>query len=116
MTRLLGILALIGLVTSTAAHGADAVPDVRVRYGEHENFSRMVFDWPEAVPYTATLDDGMLSLDFKSSAKIDLSALRNDPPDFIKIAGVTPGADDVKVGFDITRAAKLRHFRDGPRV
>ena len=36
MTRLLGILVLIGLVASTAVYGVDAVPDVRVRYGEHE--------------------------------------------------------------------------------
>ena len=116
MTRLLGVLVLIGFVASTTVYGADTLPDVRVRYGEHENFSRIVFDWPEAVPYTATLDGGTLSLDFKSLAKIDLSALQADPPDFIKLDGVTLGSDDVKVGFDITRPAELRHFRDGPRV
>ena len=116
MTRLLGILVLLALMVSSAVYGADALPDVRVRYGEHENFSRIVFDWPEAVPYTVTLDEGTLTLDFKSLGKIDLKALQADPPDFIKLDGVTLGSDDVKVGFDITKPAELRHFRDGPRV
>ncbi len=119
MTRFLSaVLIFVALVGPAVADAPKVpnVPTVSVRYGEHENFSRLVFDWPKRVPYTATLDNGTLTLDFKALGALDLQALRNDPPTAIKIGDINLGTDDVKIGFKITKPATLRHFRDGPRV
>ncbi len=113
MTKVAAVLLMVLMWTSAMAA---TPPDVRVRYGEHEKFSRFVFDWPQAVPYDATLDHGTLTLDFKALGAIDLSAVKKDPPDFIRLEDVALGSDDVKVSFAITKPASLRHFRDGPRV
>jgi tetratricopeptide (TPR) repeat protein len=114
---LAAFLILAGLAAPGVVHAADASPpDVKVRFGEHENFSRIVFDWPEAVPYTASLDKGLLTLDFKAAGAPDLSAFVSDPPPGIKLDSVSPSEDELKVAFAISKPAKLRQFRDGPRV
>ncbi len=114
---LAAFLILAGLAAPGVVRAADASPpDVKVRFGEHENFSRIVFDWPEAVPYTASLDKGLLTLDFKAAGAPDLSAFVGDPPTGIKLNSVSPSEDELKVAFAISKPAKLRQFRDGPRV
>ena len=114
---LAAFLILAGLAAPGVVRAADASPpDVKVRFGEHENFSRIVFDWPEAVPYTASLDKGLLTLDFKAAGAPDLSAFVSDPPTGIKLDSVSPSEDELKVAFAISKPAKLRQFRDGPRV
>ena len=116
MTRLFAaVLVLIGLAASGMAQAADA-PKIDVRYGEHEKFSRIVFDWPEPVPYQASLDKGQLTLDFKAGGVLDLTRFKADPPTAIRVADVLQTSNDVTIAFDITKPAKLRHFRDGPRV
>ena len=118
MRRVLAaFLILTGLALPAVVRADDAsIPQVKVRVGEHENFSRIVFDWPTAVPYIASLDKGTLTLDFKAAGAPDLSAFTSDPPSGIKLDAVTPGADELKIAFTISKPAKLRQFRDGPRV
>jgi tetratricopeptide (TPR) repeat protein len=116
MMRLLAAIFLaIGLTATGVANAADA-PKVGVRYGEHEKFSRIVFDWPSAVPYVASLDKGELTLDFKAAGALDFASFKADPPTAIRLGDVMQTGDEVTVAFNIAKPAKLRHFRDGPRV
>ena len=40
------------------------LPQVKVRVGEYANFTRLVFDWPSSVTYTAYPGQGRISLRF----------------------------------------------------
>ena len=43
--------------------------------GVHENFDRIVFDWPRATPYTIRRDGPRVTIDFATEADIALRAL-----------------------------------------
>src|SRR5262245_8816594 len=56
---------------------ASKLPVVKVRVGEFESFTRLTFDWPSAVRYTALPGKGRISVRFETAARPDLSALEN---------------------------------------
>ncbi len=91
-------------------------PSIRVRGGEHAEFSRIVFDWPREVGYRAEQDGGNVHIvfdapgnaDFARAAPVNLSRV-----DALRQLGETgPLRVAVSVPFD----AGLRHFRIGAKV
>ncbi|WP_282607980.1 lipopolysaccharide assembly protein LapB [Pelagibius sp. Alg239-R121] len=59
------------LFTSAPGFAADAV---KVRGGVHPDFGRLVFDWPNEVPFEVRRDENTLVVRFEASADYDLSA------------------------------------------
>lgn len=89
---------------------------VDVRVSEHEDFSRVSFDWPESVDYTASLENGIVSVNFSAIGDPDLSRLRIDPPKYIRSADKNVQADGTLVRIKLARRANMRHHREGPSV
>jgi hypothetical protein len=56
---------------------ADAVPDVAVRVGDHGDFERVAFEWPDALDHDVERRDGQVVVSFGRPGRIDLSGLRD---------------------------------------
>lgn len=99
------------VMVATAAGAADRV---KVRGGLHEGFGRLVFDWPEPVPYEARIENESLVVSFGASGEFDTSALRGMLPDYVGRADVA--ADGRRISFPLVTDITLRHFTLGSRV
>lgn len=93
--------ALLSSFALAATVSAAAKERVKVRVGEHQGFSRIVFDWP--TPVTARLEQAsdQALLHFDRIGVVDLARYKNDPP---------PGIQDVAIALSskrLTVALKL---------
>ena len=67
---------------SPASHDASllpssiAAPDVEVRVGEHGDFERVVFEWPESIEHAVVQHADEVVIAFARPGRIDLSKLR----------------------------------------
>ncbi|MEH6526352.1 MAG: hypothetical protein V7723_09780 [Sneathiella sp.] len=75
----LGLLSTLPVV-SVAAEGAF----VQLRAGEHKDFTRLVFDWPEKpANYKTNLKGNVLTISFDATASVDAVKINKRPPDLI---------------------------------
>jgi tetratricopeptide (TPR) repeat protein len=95
--------------------GAD-LPPLKVRVGEHKDYTRVVFDWPRAVDYgVAETEDGPVII-FALGARPDLSRFRKDPPPFIKEARAEMKGKRLAVSLSAVPGATVKHFTSGNSV
>ena len=89
---------------------------IRVRAGEHPNYTRLVFDFPQAVPYTAESQGRSANLRFQSPSAIDLGSLQRRPPRWVE--GLKAGSENggSVVSFTMPEGSSLKHWRDGGKV
>jgi hypothetical protein len=106
MRRFAAILAL-GLLTGPAL----AQERVPVRVGEHPDHGRIVFDWPQPPAYTVEQQGERVLLRFAEAGRIDLPAVRRLPRNMIAAELIEGG-----VALTLRPGARIRHFRNGPRV
>jgi tetratricopeptide (TPR) repeat protein len=101
---------------AAAAAAADApLPalPVDLRIGEASEYTRLVFQWPEAVTYALEQADGRAVLTFSRLAEVDLSGLRAAPPRLIE--QVTPReADGLSLSFILAPGAEGRVWSNEP--
>lgn len=72
-TRLFAVAILMMVFVSTSAYAQESV---RLRGGEHKNYSRIVMDWSGPAPYTlSTQPGGIYKLEFKRAAQLDMAPL-----------------------------------------
>jgi len=58
---------------------------VKVRSGEHAEFTRIVFDWPsKLVDYSTKMNGSDLIISFDTSAQIDINRINQTPPAMVK--------------------------------
>ncbi|MDF1749205.1 MAG: hypothetical protein P1V34_10070 [Alphaproteobacteria bacterium] len=94
-------------VPQTAQAGATDLP---VRIGDHPGYTRIVFDWPQSVPYTVTQNGRAVTVDFGRAATIDVAALTQTLPPGIRVAAVQPSGQGTSVTLAVPEGAELRHF------
>lgn len=91
---------------------------VSVRTGLHDGYTRLVFNWQTAVPYTIarSATDGV-DLVFKKAAEMDLSRAGLGPGNTILGLEKLPGAEDsLSVRVKIPAGSTFRHFLVGNRM
>ncbi len=116
--KLLRVLLILGqmvagLVTANVAVAAD---DVVLRIGEHDTFSRMVFDFETMPSYEAAIKEDTLEVHFPVAHNIDLSVLEQDPLQRISQPVVGSIEQGTLLLFQIPPGATLRHFMSGQSV
>ena len=87
---------------------------INTRFGEHPNFTRLVFDWPSPVGYRLRDQDGSVSLRFDRAADILVS-----PSSLARaqgFEGFESRIDGRDTEVDMTVSGRVRHFRDGFKV
>jgi len=89
-----------------------AAARVPVRVGEHPGFSRLVFDWSEAVGFRVEEVPGRITIHFDRPAQFDLSRFRSDPPPAVSAMVPRAAAEGVVVDLAVPTGASLRHYRD----
>lgn len=88
------------------------LPDVPVRVGVHNSYSRIVFDWPDEVDYKVSRDGGRLDLEFSSPGHLKIGRLRVDPPPFVVDAETDTDTLAAKLRLTISPDAEFRMFRE----
>ena len=81
-----------------------------------DEFSRVVFEWPERVGYNAELKNGTVNILFDRAADPSLTEIRTDPPKFIRGAEKSVAGNTLQVDLRVETGAGVRHFREGPTI
>lgn len=97
---------------AAAAAPPPALP-VDMRIGEAAEYSRIVFQWPEAVTYSLEQADGRAVLTFSRAAELNLSPLTAAPPRFIDAVTERP-VDSLSLAFLLGPGAEARVWSDEP--
>lgn len=97
--------------TEQPAPAAD-LPEVRVRGGQHKDFSRLVFDWSEPVGNVLEEAPGRTRIVFDRRAAFDTSRLR--PDRLAQIAAVSVTEDSATV--ELPEGSRVQVSRAGPKV
>lgn len=83
--------------------------DVRVRAGQHEDYSRIVFDWPSPVGYSVTREGDRVRLRFDRAGDADLAVLDRITLRNIR-EGRIIGTNPLRVEFSIRSEGEVYHF------
>ena len=89
---------------------ASAAEEVRVRFGRHDDFVRVVFDWTAPTPYKIALEPSGVLLTFDAPNGFDLSRLENRPG--LTATSVSQGV--ARIAYETVKSVK--HWRLGDRV
>ncbi|MBI3517514.1 MAG: hypothetical protein HY060_26070 [Proteobacteria bacterium] len=89
-----------------------ALAALPVRVGEHDDFTRLKFEWPQSVEYKVEASAGRAKIQFDRPVQIDLAALKSALPRAV----AQPELIDNGIVFNIPRTAQVRHFRSGLAV
>ncbi|MDF1685273.1 MAG: tetratricopeptide repeat protein [Parvibaculaceae bacterium] len=83
-----------------------------MRIGEHENFTRLVFDWGQPVLYTMAQRGTRATITFDRAAALSLSRLRVDPPRFINTATSFEKDGRLTVSIGMPNGVVVSDFRE----
>ena len=95
---------------------AGNAPNIRVRSGEHDDYTRLVFDWPSNVEYSLEQSAGIVIVHFQQAANLGLAAVQNSPPRFLGQITSQQSDDGVRVAIAVAPSSTARHFLSGPKV
>lgn len=76
------------------------LPGLSVRMAKREGLARLVFDWNQPVLYSLVQRQGLATITFDRTAKVDLAQLRADPPP--QMAGVAAVEHDGRLAIVLT--------------
>jgi tetratricopeptide (TPR) repeat protein len=99
-----------------AAQVLTSGPTVKVRSGIHDDYTRIVFDWPNKVPYQLKQRTGQATIVFSSSARLDIGSLKRRLPKLITSINSESTANGVLAKMAIPDTSRIRHFLSGPKV
>ncbi|GAB3450559.1 tetratricopeptide repeat protein [Insolitispirillum peregrinum] len=102
--------------TKTEAKPAQSGPQLPVRVGSHNDFQRLVFDWPKTVAYKVNTSGSQAQIVFDKPASINADALRNALPPSLKTFTVDTTASGLSIVLPIPEGGRVRHFTNGPKV
>ncbi len=101
--------------SAPAKPAASGPPSVDVHAGDHGGYTRLVFDWPGPVGYSAEKQGGKATINFTKPAHMDLAALKSGLPSDIT-ATLTESAKGVSVVLQVPPDTRLRHFTSDNKV
>lgn len=93
-----------------------AVP-VRLRSGDHADFSRLVFDWPTATTgYSSRTNGDKLIITFDALAKLDTKAFNDDPLNYATSVSLSNPDGKTEVTVQLTPGSTARSFRNAKSI
>ncbi|HEY4943974.1 MAG TPA: hypothetical protein VII56_21270 [Rhizomicrobium sp.] len=92
------------------------LPQIAVRAGAYQNFTRLVFDWPQTVKYAVFPGAGKLGVRFEALARVDVSAIARFAPPWVKNASWRIDGKGTIVEFDTDAASGFHDFRTGSKI
>lgn len=105
---------------SRVLSGAQATPadtpEVRVRTGEHPEYTRIVFDFTEDTPYQISNTGGVVTLNFQRPARLQLGSLADGGARLIGGARTQANANATTVTLAVPPTSTIRDFLSGTKV
>lgn len=100
------------------AHDVMAGQSVKLRAGDHDNYSRIVFEWDKSPSYSVSKDGDNLSVNFNSgAANVDLSSVNsNNLRNVGSISQDSNQKDSLALTMKIAPDAKFRDFKIGKKI
>jgi hypothetical protein len=92
------------------------LPVIPVRVGEFENFTRLTFDLPRTVRYTASPGEGRISIRFETPVRPDFSMLETRPVAWVKSAAWRLDGDATVVDIETDAESAFQDHTDGLKV
>ena len=92
------------------------LPEIKLRAGAYANYTRLVFDWPHAVPYTVFPGAGKIAVRFQALARPDLSAIARFAPPWVKNAAWHTDGSATVIEFETDSDSGFHDFKDGAKV
>lgn len=90
--------------------------DLSVRGGEHQNFSRLVFDWPKPVGYTVSVQNGQMVIAFDRPANLNTTSLEAALPSDVRFLEARPEGKGTAIVLSVPPGMTAKHFTSGPKV
>ena len=103
-------------VSKQPAEAPTSGPIIKVRSGIHDDYTRIVFDWPTKVPYKFRQTAGQATVVFSSPARLDISSVQRRLPKLISSINSESTANGVLARMVIPESSRIRHFLSGPKV
>ena len=104
---------LVIVLTTLFGLPAQAADQVKVRFGEHPGFDRLVFDWPAPVGVVLQDSADQVRLNFDRAGDINLDRLRRDLPPGVRGVTTEAGPQGTSVVIAIAPGSKLRLLKNG---
>lgn len=108
----LGVFGSIAVFAPASTYAQDIAS---VRYGAHDGYDRLVFDWPSKTKYDVKKEQGQVKITFNRAAQIDLSSINNSKMKNIGTVSAV-SADPLTLTINTKANSKIRHFGVGKRV
>jgi hypothetical protein len=93
-----------------------SLPEIKLRTGRYEKFTRLVFDWPRDVSYQVFPGAGKMTIRFATLARADVSVIARLAPPWVKNAAWRIDGSSTLVEFDTDSDSGYHHFKDGSKV
>ena len=93
-----------------------SLPEIKLRTGAYEKYTRLVFDWPKDVSYQVYPGAGKMTMRFGAPARIDVSALARFAPPWVKNASWRIDGTSTVVEFETDSDSGYHDFKDGTHV
>ncbi|WP_143710221.1 tetratricopeptide repeat protein [Parvibaculum lavamentivorans] len=87
-------------------------PGLAVRVVARDGMTRLVFDWNQPVLYSLVQRQGLATITFDRTAKVDLSSLRVDPPPYLSHASATEHDGRLAVILTLKPGVSIADFRE----
>jgi hypothetical protein len=92
------------------------LPEIKLRTGAYEKFTRLVFDWPKDVSYSVFPGAGKMTIKFNTPMRMDVSAMARFAPPWVKNASWRIDGDTTIVEFETDSDSGYHDFKDGNHV
>jgi len=104
------------VTVAQAAQAPADLPRIRVRSGVHPDYTRLVFDWEDTVPYEVNQDGSVVTIRFGRAANVDVGRLASNPPRMVGGIRALAGSAESTVAIAVPVNATVRHFLSGSKV
>jgi hypothetical protein len=102
--------------TAAPANAALAPPVVKLRFGEHDGFTRLVLDFPSEVPYRLDRQGDEARLVIDAPARLALDGNVSAWPAPIEDLHADGSETKPVLTLDLAPGTEIKDFRDGPRL
>ena len=93
-----------------------ALPEIKMRAGSYEKFTRLVFDWPKDVSYHVFPGAGKMTVKFDEPIRMDVSAVARFAPAWVRnVAWRIEGSSTI-VEMQTDTDSGYHDFKDGSHV
>jgi len=92
------------------------LPGLNVRVVRHEGITRLVFDWNQPVIYSLVQRQGLATITFDRTARVDLASLRVDPPPYLSHATAIEHDGRLAVVLTLKPGVVVNDFREDMTV